>query len=148
MRRRFCIISFALVFCTNLVACDQTISTNGSQNITEQESQATDDCRPIIGVALAQSTAEDAARLNERGRHDFIWPDDEGVVVVKTLNPMGDIQAGDLILEAAGQPIAETIDFIKIIQSSEVGQLLPLLIQRKEETLTVEVKVQANPRCE
>ena len=148
MRRRLCIVSFALVFYTNLVACDQTTSTKGSHNLTERESQANDDCRPIVGVALTQSTAEEAARLNERGRHDFIWPDNEGVVVVKTLNPLGDIRAGDLIVEAAGKPIVTTIDFIKIMQSSEVGQQLPLLIQREEETLTIEVQVQTNPRCE
>lgn len=146
-RRWVRIVSLPLVFYVGLVACSQAASQDSSQSMIEQAPLA-DICRPRIGIALTQSTAEAAIRYNESGGDDFTWPVAEGVVVTETLNPLGDIQSGDLILEAADQPIAEVVDLIEIIHSSEVGRRLPLLIQRSGETLSIEVQVQADPICE
>ncbi len=73
----------------------------------------------------------------------FNLPVETGVMVtgIESDSPAAktDLSEGDVIVEAAGKPIATIDDLHKLLTDEQVGVKVPLTIIRRTEKLTVEV---------
>jgi membrane-associated protease RseP (regulator of RpoE activity) len=96
---------------------------------------------PYIGVDLLP--------MGPELRAYFRVPEDRGVLVagVEPASPAAEagIQPGDVILEAAGEPIADPSDLARLVQGAPEGARLQLRLTREGKPLQLEVTPRLRP---
>ena len=104
---------------------------------------------PYIGVRLQALTPQLAREVNATDAECRL-PETKGVVVVEVIpgSPAakGGIRSCDLIEEVGGKPVKNPSEVQVAVDQGRVGQNLAIVIQRKERTLTLQIKPAELPR--
>ncbi|WP_370521500.1 trypsin-like peptidase domain-containing protein [Synechococcus sp. LTW-R] len=104
---------------------------------------------PYIGVRLQALTPQLAREVNATDAECRL-PETKGVVVVEVIpgSPAakGGMRACDLIEEVGGKPVKNPSEVQVAVDQGRVGQNLAIVIQRKERTLTLQIKPAELPR--
>ena len=97
--------------------------------------------RGWIGVKIQPNATDIAASLNLPEKHGIII---SGVISGSTAQQAG-IEAGDIILDIAGQKITNPHHFSRLIAETAIGQTIPATIWRNGQQLHKNIKIAAMP---
>ncbi|GAB4378417.1 MAG: HhoA/HhoB/HtrA family serine endopeptidase [Elainellaceae cyanobacterium] len=98
---------------------------------------------PYLGVRMVSLSPEIKEQLNASSESRFTIQAEEGILVVEVVpdSPAAQagIQQGDVIISMDGQSVEDAATVQRIVEGSQIGEALPIEIQRGEETLNLSV---------
>jgi S1-C subfamily serine protease len=99
---------------------------------------------PYLGIQMTSLTPDMAKENNADPNSAFMVPEVNGVIVLrvlpKTPAEKAGLRRGDVITQIDGQAIASATELQTIIESSRLGQILQLRLQRGSQTRQVQVR--------
>ncbi|HEY9672667.1 MAG TPA: HhoA/HhoB/HtrA family serine endopeptidase [Waterburya sp.] len=120
------------------------IPINQAKAISARLAQGQKIQHPYLGVRMATLTPEVAADNNRDPNSPFTIPEVNGVLVVQVLpsSPAAaaGLRRGDIIIAINGQTVTSAAQLQRIVENSNVGQVLQMKLQRGNQTDTVSVR--------
>jgi S1-C subfamily serine protease len=120
------------------------IPINKAKVIASQLSQGKKVAHPYLGVQMTTLTPELAAENNRDPNSPFLVPEINGVLVVRVLPntpaAAAGIRRGDVIVQIEDQAITSADQLQGIVESSRVGTLLQIKVQRDQQTTSLSVR--------
>ncbi len=99
---------------------------------------------PYLGVGMEDLTPEVAKRLNANPNSPIQVPEINGVLVARVVpnSPAAaaGIRPGDVISQVDGQQITNGEQLLNIVESSRLGQVLQVRVQRKDQTKQLSIR--------
>ena len=106
---------------------------------------------PYLGIRMATLTPQIAAENNSDPNSPFMVPEVNGVLVVQVLPntpaATSGIRRGDVVMEINGQPVTSGDQLQRLVESSNVGQVLQIKVQRGNQTNTLSVRTGELPNA-
>jgi S1-C subfamily serine protease len=106
---------------------------------------------PYLGIRMATLTPQLAAENNSDPNSPFMVPEVNGVLVVQVLPntpaATSGIRRGDVVMEINGQPVTSGDQLQRLVESSNVGQVLQIKVQRGNQTNTLSVRTGELPNA-
>lgn len=125
------------------------IPINKAKGIKDQLAQGKKVLHPYLGIQMATLTPQIAAENNGDPNAPFLVPETTGVLVVRVLpnTPAADagIRRGDVIVQIDGQPVTRADQLQNLVESSQVGQVLQMKVQRGNQTTSIGVSTGEMP---
>ncbi len=107
---------------------------------------------PYLGIHMVNLTPETKAQINLQQELDVTITTDKGVLIVKVVpNSPADkagLQAGDTILKVGDRAVVNSLQVQDKVESSEIGESLPLEILRNGKLRVIAVKPGVFPQEE
>ncbi len=123
-----------------------SIPINTAQRLAQQLIKTGKVQHPFLGVQMRTLTPDMAAQIRETPDLGFSVALDEGVLIAGVLpnSPAeaAGMQLGDVVLKVGGKPVATAQEVQDRVAEGNVGQALPIEINRAGEVMTVAVKPQ------
>jgi S1-C subfamily serine protease len=98
---------------------------------------------PYLGVEMLPLTPELKEQINADPSTNFTVTDEEGILIVRVAEgspaAAAGLQAGDIILSIGNQAASDVSAIQKTVESSQIGQALPIEVRRNGETLRLSV---------
>ena len=102
--------------------------------------------RPYIGVRMITLTPEIIEKFNNNPNSLMQLPDTDGVLIAQVIpgSPAakGGLRLGDVITEIDGQKITAAEELQNIVQKSQIGKPLKIMVKRGKDTQTFSVSPQ------
>lgn len=120
------------------------IPINKAKAIKDQLARGEAIPHPYLGVQMATLTPELARQNNNDPNSPFPVPEVNGVLVVRVLPNMpaaaAGIRRGDVITQIDNRPVTSADSLQNIVESSQVGQVLQIKVQRGNQTKQLAVR--------
>lgn len=99
---------------------------------------------PYLGIQMATLTPELKRKLNEDPDSPVSVQEDQGILVLKVLEDSpaakAGIRAGDVIQKIGSDSVSDADSVQRTVESSKIGEDLPIELRRNGQTLTIAVK--------
>ncbi|MBD1908438.1 trypsin-like peptidase domain-containing protein [Funiculus sociatus GB2-A5] len=99
---------------------------------------------PYLGIQMATLTPEVAAENNSDPNAPFEVPEINGILVVRVLPntpaAASGMRRGDVIVQIDGQAVETAAELQRIVDSSRIGQMLEMKVQRGRETTSIGIR--------
>jgi S1-C subfamily serine protease len=113
------------------------IPINKAKEIKDQLVRGETIAHPYLGVQIATLTPDIARRNNEDPNAGILLPEVDGVLVIRVMpeTPAAEagLRRGDIILEVDGQGVKSADGLQTLVETSKVGQVLRLKVQRGDQ---------------
>ena len=102
-----------------------------------------------VGIQMIILTPEIAQKFNNDPSTNLKVPEKKGILIVKVFpnSPAetAGLRRGDIITEVSGKPTTDAKEVIEIVNSSNVGESLPLTVTRGDKTNSISVRLGEKP---
>ncbi|MBD2003133.1 MULTISPECIES: HhoA/HhoB/HtrA family serine endopeptidase [Cyanophyceae] len=99
---------------------------------------------PYLGIQMATLTPEVASENNSDPNAPFEVPEINGILVVRVLPntpaAASGMRRGDVIVQIDGQAVETAAELQRIVDSSRIGQMLEMKVQRGRETTSIGIR--------
>ena len=99
---------------------------------------------PYLGIQMATLTPDLKKKLNEDPNSPVSVQEDQGILVLKVLEDSpaakAGIRAGDVIQKIGSDSVTDADAVQRTVESSKIGEDLPIELRRNGQTLTIAVK--------
>ncbi|MGA9377234.1 MAG: HhoA/HhoB/HtrA family serine endopeptidase [Phormidium sp.] len=120
------------------------IPINKAKQISTQLAQGKTVAHPYIGIQMVSLTPELAKENNSDPNSPLTIPEVSGVLVVGVLPntpaAQSGLRRGDVIVEIDGQPVSNATVLQNIVEVSQLGQSLQLVVRHGEQTRKVSIR--------
>ncbi|MBV8887403.1 MAG: trypsin-like peptidase domain-containing protein [Chroococcidiopsidaceae cyanobacterium CP_BM_RX_35] len=121
-----------------------TAQTIAQQLITKGKVEHT-----YLGVEMAMLTPELKQKINNASNGQIRVVADQGVVIVRVVTDspaaQAGLQPGDVIQKINNQPVTKTVEVQRLVENTQVGSQLQVVVQRNGQPLQVTVKTAPLP---
>ncbi len=104
---------------------------------------------PFLGVQMLDLSPTVREQINQKEDLGFTVDRDEGTIVIGVLEDSpaaaAGFESGDIILSINGVPVNNAVAVQEQVEQSQVGQVLPVEVERQGQKKTLEVKPQMFP---
>ncbi|MFB2936581.1 HhoA/HhoB/HtrA family serine endopeptidase [Aerosakkonemataceae cyanobacterium BLCC-F154] len=115
-----------------------------AKQISSQLAQGKTVAHPYIGIQMVTLTPQLAKENNSDPNSPLTIPEISGVLVMgilpNTPAAQSGLRRGDVIVEIDGQPVTNATALQNVVESSQVGQTLQLVIRRGEQTQKLSIR--------
>ncbi|MEC4814938.1 MAG: HhoA/HhoB/HtrA family serine endopeptidase [Scytonema sp. PMC 1069.18] len=115
-----------------------------AKSIASQLQRGEKVAHPFIGVRMEDLTPDFAKRINSNPNSPIQLPEVNGVLVRQVIpnSPAASagIRPGDVIVQVDGEKITKSEQLLNIVESSRVGQVLQMKVQRGNQTQQLSVR--------
>jgi len=120
------------------------IPINKAKQISSQLAQGKTVDHPYIGIQMVTLTPQLAKENNSDPNSPITVPEVSGVLVTSILPntpaAQSGLRRGDVIVEIDGQPVTNATILQNVVESSQLGQTLQLLVRRGEQTQKISIR--------
>lgn len=120
------------------------IPINKAKQISSQLAQGKTVDHPYIGIQMVTLTPQLAKENNSDPNSPITVPEVSGVLVISILPntpaAQSGLRRGDVIVEIDGQPVTNATILQNVVESSQLGQTLQLLVRRGEQTQKISIR--------
>lgn len=120
------------------------IPINKAKQISSQLAQGKTVDHPYIGIQMVTLTPQLAKENNSDPNSPITVPEISGVLVISILPntpaAQSGLRRGDVIVEIDGQPVTNATILQNVVESSQLGQTLQLLVRRGEQTQKISIR--------
>ncbi|WP_143170929.1 HhoA/HhoB/HtrA family serine endopeptidase [[Phormidium ambiguum] IAM M-71] len=120
------------------------IPINKAKQISTQLAQGKTVPHPYIGIQMVTLTPRLAKENNSDPNSPIAVPEISGVLVIgimpNTPAAQSGLRRGDVIVEIDGQPVTNATVLQNVVESSQVGQTLQLVVRRSEQTQKISIR--------
>lgn len=121
-----------------------------AKRISDQLFETGEAQHPYLGIQMVNLTPEMKERINQDGELDFKVDQEEGVIIVRVMagTPAEEsgLQQGDIIKRINGNEVKNATEVQAQVESSSIGEVLEVEIERTGETEILEVRPTALPQ--
>lgn len=120
------------------------IPINKAKQISTQLAQGKTVSHPYIGIQMVTLTPQLAKENNSDPNSPIAVPEISGVLVIgimpNTPAAQSGLRRGDVIVEIDDQPVTNATVLQNVVESSQVGQTLQLVVRRGEQTQKISIR--------
>jgi S1-C subfamily serine protease len=121
-----------------------------AQRIADQLFKQGKASHPFLGVQMGDLTPELRERIRQESEQKLEVTQEKGVIILGIAQDSpasrANLQPGDIFRKVKGQSVASVAEVLAVVESSTIGDLVPLELLRGKDVVTIEVKLAELPK--